>query len=286
MFQKEWEVLLVDDDPDVLSVTKLAMKNFTVYGLPLKIHACSSKAEAVALLKTKGDFIPTIAVAFIDVVMETDHAGLELCQYIREHGNDMIQIYIRTGQPGVAPERAVIDQYNISGYFTKVELTEDKLYSLTKSAIRQFYWSAFASGTSTAMTYLVSASGSRQALSQTLQGILQAAFTDQGDKPVASYEVNCSYLNGDQLVAQVGLDQATALKLRDQLLQQPAQPLGQDGDSLYKDAENRVLIKIAPQPHKAEFYYLIGPTFNLPDFVIGHSYNSLSVISTLWQNSN
>ena len=28
MFFKEWTILLVDDEPDVLAVSKLAMKNF------------------------------------------------------------------------------------------------------------------------------------------------------------------------------------------------------------------------------------------------------------------
>ena len=36
MFFNEWEVLLVDDEPDVLNVSKLAMQDFEVYGLPLK----------------------------------------------------------------------------------------------------------------------------------------------------------------------------------------------------------------------------------------------------------
>lgn len=52
MFQREWNILLVDDEPDVLSVSKLAMRSFTLYGTPLKIHTAASKAEAVELLKT------------------------------------------------------------------------------------------------------------------------------------------------------------------------------------------------------------------------------------------
>src|SRR5262249_5416603 len=127
MYQKEWEILIVDDDPDVLQVSKLAMKNFKVYDQPLKIYTCKSKAEAIELFETKGSFVPAWAVAFIDVVMETEKAGLEVCQYIREHGNSTMQLYVRTGQPGVAPERSVIDKYDINGYFTKAELTEDKL---------------------------------------------------------------------------------------------------------------------------------------------------------------
>src|SRR5207244_3435811 len=135
MFLKEWQILLVDDEPDVLSVSKLAMRNFEVYGLPIRIHTAASKAEAIELLKQLNRLRHTvIAVAFIDVVMETDTAGLELCDYIRgTYDNKAMQLYIRTGQPGIAPERKVIDKYDINGYFTKTEMTADKLYTLVKS---------------------------------------------------------------------------------------------------------------------------------------------------------
>ena len=108
MFEKEWPILLVDDDPDVLKVSKLAMKSFQVDGPPVKLYTAKSKAEAIDLLSTTlGGQFPYIAVAFIDVVMETDTAGLDLCEFIREsQQNRLTQIYIRTGQPGVAPERA------------------------------------------------------------------------------------------------------------------------------------------------------------------------------------
>jgi hypothetical protein len=36
MFFREWNVLIVDDEPDVLTVTRLALKDVTVFGLPLK----------------------------------------------------------------------------------------------------------------------------------------------------------------------------------------------------------------------------------------------------------
>jgi hypothetical protein len=38
MFQKEWEVLIVDDDPDVLAVSRLALRGVKVRGEPLKLH--------------------------------------------------------------------------------------------------------------------------------------------------------------------------------------------------------------------------------------------------------
>src|ERR1700674_2616668 len=86
MFQTEWPVLLVDDDPDVLAVSKLAMKSFEIDGVPIKLLTATSKEEAVKLLNGAlgSTALPYVSVAFIDVVMETDHAGLDLCRYIRE----------------------------------------------------------------------------------------------------------------------------------------------------------------------------------------------------------
>ena len=106
MFFKYWPVLLVDDEPDVLTISRLAMKNFEVYGLPLKIYTANSKEDAIFLMNDDVEVGCSLAVAFLDVVMETERAGLELCDYIRNNlGNKLTQIYIRTGQPGVAPER-------------------------------------------------------------------------------------------------------------------------------------------------------------------------------------
>jgi CheY-like chemotaxis protein len=100
MFQKEFEVLVVDDDPDVLAVTRLAMRGIKVYGIPLKVRTCASLAEAIDLFNTKADLLPALAVALIDVVMETDTAGLDLCRYVREERkNQLTQLFIRTGQP-------------------------------------------------------------------------------------------------------------------------------------------------------------------------------------------
>ena len=50
MFQHSYPVLLVDDDPDVLSVSKLALRSMTVFGVPLDVSAASSKAEAIEML--------------------------------------------------------------------------------------------------------------------------------------------------------------------------------------------------------------------------------------------
>jgi CheY-like chemotaxis protein len=139
MFFKNWVVLLVDDEPDVLQISKMVMRKLNVYGLPLKIYTAASKAEAIELFNDNLDVTSSLAVAFIDVVMESDSAGLELCEHIRKDlGNQLSQLYIRTGQADLFSETDVIDNYDINGYFTKVEATQSKLYSLVKTSVRQY----------------------------------------------------------------------------------------------------------------------------------------------------
>ncbi|MBL0029243.1 MAG: hypothetical protein IPO95_09300 [Rhodanobacteraceae bacterium] len=64
----------------------------------------------------------------LDVVMESDQAGLDLVKVIRnELGNRFVRIVLRTGQPGQAPEQDVIANYDINDYKDKTELTAQKL---------------------------------------------------------------------------------------------------------------------------------------------------------------
>ena len=106
-----FEVLLVDDEPDVLAVSKLALKNLKLYGVPLRIHTATSKAQAIEVVNATSER-GEISVGLLDVVMENDRAGLELAQHIRENlKNRVMQLLVRTGQAGKAPEREVIDRY-------------------------------------------------------------------------------------------------------------------------------------------------------------------------------
>ena len=79
MFFNEWNILVVDDEQDVLAVTRLALRGVTVYGLPVKIHTAAGKPEAIELLKgpltLQGSSESIVAVALVDVVMESDQAG-------------------------------------------------------------------------------------------------------------------------------------------------------------------------------------------------------------------
>jgi response regulator RpfG family c-di-GMP phosphodiesterase len=131
----KWKLLVVDDEPDVRELTKLNLRDFRFAERELEIIEAGSAYEANALLREHAD----IAVALIDVVMETDDAGLRLVEFIRnELGNSLIRLIIRTGQPGLAPERYVIDNYDIDDYKDKTELTATRLYTTVRSAVKAY----------------------------------------------------------------------------------------------------------------------------------------------------
>ena len=130
-----WKVLIVDDEIEVHRVTEMALKNFRFDQRPLKLLKATSAFQAEKILETEDD----IAIALIDVVMETDHAGLELVDFIRNRKmNQTVRLILRTGQPGQAPEEEVIRAYDINDYKEKTELTVQKLKTLFYSTLRSY----------------------------------------------------------------------------------------------------------------------------------------------------
>ena len=133
--QEKWKILVVDDEEDIHSVTRIALKGFTFRGKGIEFYDAYSAAEAEEILKEH----PDIALILLDVVMETTNAGLDLVKTIRERlGNPYTQIIIRTGQPGQAPEREVIVSYEINDYKTKTELTSIKLFTVALASLRTY----------------------------------------------------------------------------------------------------------------------------------------------------
>ncbi|CAM3771966.1 bifunctional diguanylate cyclase/phosphodiesterase [Rheinheimera salexigens] len=130
-----WQILVVDDDAEVHTVTTLALNDLQVFNRTLTFHHAYNGEEAIQYLKKR----PDIAVVLLDVVMESDDAGLIVVQRIREELQlDEIRIVLRTGQPGYAPEEKVIKQYDINDYKTKTELTRGKLVTAIIGAIRSY----------------------------------------------------------------------------------------------------------------------------------------------------
>lgn len=131
----EWHILIVDDDADVHAATKIALRGLVLEGRSLTFTHAYTAAEALALLQQRDNF----AIALIDVVMETEDAGLQLVRKIRESlNNTMLRIILRTGQPGYAPEIETIRQYDINDYKTKTELTRVRLFTSVTIAIRSY----------------------------------------------------------------------------------------------------------------------------------------------------
>ncbi len=130
-----WKVAVIDDDPAVHDGTRFALSDYALNGQRLEILSASSAAEGRELLARH----PDIAAVLLDVIMETDSAGLDLVHFIRSTlKNETVRIILRTGQPGQAPERRIIVDYDINDYKAKTELTADKLFTSLTAALRSY----------------------------------------------------------------------------------------------------------------------------------------------------
>ena len=118
-----WKILMVDDEADILAILRLTLLDMTIEGRTVQLFEAPSAAAAKGILHEH----PDLALVLLDVVMETDSAGLELARYIRQElHNRLLQIVLVTGQPGYAPQRQVIIDFEINGYRLKTELTAEK----------------------------------------------------------------------------------------------------------------------------------------------------------------
>ncbi|HCS26944.1 MAG TPA: hypothetical protein DIW43_05795 [Spongiibacteraceae bacterium] len=130
-----WKVFIVDDEDEVHSITRLALGEFRFAGRALEFVSAYSAAEAQAVIMQH----PDIAIILLDVVMESDDAGLQFAQFVRQTlGNQFVRIILRTGQPGMAPERHVMKVYDINDYRAKTELTQDRLYTVIQTALASY----------------------------------------------------------------------------------------------------------------------------------------------------
>jgi response regulator RpfG family c-di-GMP phosphodiesterase len=130
-----WKVLIVDDEPEIHSVTRLVLGSFMFEGRGLVFLSAFSAREGQQMLADHDD----IALVLLDVVMETEHAGLDVVRYARhELGNHFVRIVLRTGQPGQAPEARVTTDYDINDYKEKTELTTQKLTATVRVALRGY----------------------------------------------------------------------------------------------------------------------------------------------------
>lgn len=130
-----WKILIVDNEPEIHQVTRLALQHLTYAERGIQFLSAYSAKEAAACMVGH----PDIAIVLLDVVMETNQAGLTLVQYLREElNNKRTRIILRTGQPGEAPEESIIREYDINDYKTKTELTKQKLCTSVLVSLRTY----------------------------------------------------------------------------------------------------------------------------------------------------
>src|SRR5687767_8151152 len=130
-----WQVAIVDDDPAVHEGTRFSLFDYSLNGQGVEILSAYSAEQGRELMRSN----PNVAVVLLDVVMETDDAGLKLVDYIRtELKNEAVRIILRTGQPGQAPEQRIVVDYDINDYKAKTELTAEKLFTTMTAALRGY----------------------------------------------------------------------------------------------------------------------------------------------------
>jgi response regulator RpfG family c-di-GMP phosphodiesterase len=133
--KNKWKIIIADNEEEIHSVTRMVLSNYTFDGIGLELLSAYSGKETKELMRDN----PDTAVILLDVVMEKENSGLETVRWIREELlNSFVRIVLRTGQPGQAPEKQVIRDYDINDYKEKTELTDQKLFTTITSSIRSF----------------------------------------------------------------------------------------------------------------------------------------------------
>lgn len=168
-----WNILIVDDEETVHSVTKLVLEDVKFDGRGFNFISARSEADAYEILKKDIE----ISVILLDVVMEHDDSGLRVVDFIRNSlSNNLTRIILRTGMPGHSPEREIISKYDINDYKTKVELTSEKLYTSIISALRAYRDLKTISDTKKALKRIILASTKffeYESLEQFSRGVLE-----------------------------------------------------------------------------------------------------------------
>jgi CheY-like chemotaxis protein len=281
-WQNHFDVLLVDDEPDVLAISKLSLKHIRNLGVPLKLHTAGSKKEALELLHGT-TYLGEIAAAVIDVVMETEHAGLELCHFIRrDRSNRAMQLIIRTGQPGKAPERTIIDSYDINSYITKTEVTEDRLYCLIKAAIKQWLvLRTTAIGFDLVNDLITAGRSAGGILDQLDRFITSRVLQDLSGRRIAGMEAHQLWFLGGEARGYGHLaDLTLAEEMRARLAQLPGRRINDRGDEFIQEGQFFLLRPVLRAGGPA-VGLLAQMNFVPPDFMLTTYASVLSTMSTL-----
>ncbi|MGJ8669285.1 MAG: response regulator [Oceanococcus sp.] len=130
-----WKVLVVDDDIDINRIIQAYLEPLLYIGSPVSVLSANSALEAKALFAEQDD----IAVAFIDLQMETNSAGLDLIHHLRaENITPHTRIFLLTGNTDRAPRWETTQKFDLDGYLDKAQIDPESILASTYSAIRSY----------------------------------------------------------------------------------------------------------------------------------------------------
>lgn len=104
-----WKVLIVDDEPEVHRITKMTLARFEFDGRPLEFLHAFTGEEAVTIMAHE----PDIALILLDVVMESDNAGLMVVRRVRDELKN--NLGRRSGLPHAACGAVPLAEPRLSG---------------------------------------------------------------------------------------------------------------------------------------------------------------------------
>ena len=111
-----WKIAVIDDEPAVHDGTRFALSDYRLNGQGLEILSAYSAAEGRELMRRHAD----VAVVLLDVIMESDTAGLGLVEYIR---NDLKNETVRITEGPFATFTGIVDDVNDDRETLKVMVT-------------------------------------------------------------------------------------------------------------------------------------------------------------------
>lgn len=122
---EHWNILIVDDEMDVHTMTRFSLRDIEINGRKLNLLDAYSGKEAIEFLKKS----PDIDLILLDMVMESHDAGLKVAHWLREEAGriDTPIVVLRTGHPGSLSAKDIASNKHFNGMIEKQKTTFQSL---------------------------------------------------------------------------------------------------------------------------------------------------------------
>lgn len=135
MSLQTYKILIVDDDKIIHKITERMLEDSKFSDFHIEILTAYSAVEAKEIFKQHDD----IAMAIIDIQMETKYAGLHLVNFIRHVlQNDLIRLVIRTSLTEKFSAIQVTQLYDVNDFIEKQNFTASRLYAAIESCVKEY----------------------------------------------------------------------------------------------------------------------------------------------------